>query len=84
MSKLLYENEAIYDEDCIPPIPWPISFDIAFLDEETLSPQEFRNEVRKIIRKHTRPLHPELNKPGMIELHDAEITRMIREVMSEN
>ena len=61
------------------PIPTKIMIYETFLPEN-LSEEEYRREVKKIIRKHYTPI-PE---PCWMQVFDEELSKLIEEVLAEN
>lgn len=63
-------------------IPWPIAFELAFLDED-LTPDDWEREVRSVVRRHLHGFGTRLDAPGPVEEFDDRVWRIIREVIAE-
>ncbi len=64
-------------------IPWPIALEVTFLDV-TMEEAEYREHVKNIVRRHTRPMRRDLNIPGPYRMYDPFIQGIMSEVLSEN
>lgn len=72
------------DPDSVIPIPYPISFDLTFIEEEDFPTREaYDREVRKVIRSHLVPPSPDLHEVGPFREYNARLWKIIREVMAE-
>lgn len=73
------------DPDSLVPIPWPIAFDTAFIKNDELSEREYRDEVKRIVRKHLNTKDRSvLNRRGLFDYYDPMMWKIIKEVMAEN
>lgn len=70
------------ERDQLVPIPGSVALEIDFIDNEEMSEEEYKEEVKKAVRRgmHSADM---LEAPGPITTYDPEVWKIIREVVLE-
>lgn len=67
-----------------PPIPWVVSFEMCFIDDD-LSEEQYIKEVKKIIRRWKANGQPQTDEEGgLFDSYDERVSEIIQEVLAEN
>ena len=75
-------TRTVYRSD-VKPIPWAISFEMAFLPD-TLTAREFDCEVRTIVRRLLPHLYQDMGRKALWEEYDERVNRIIEEELARN